>query len=96
MKTFKKIILDDLKAQGLDRIACKIKSITHEHYANGNTLRVSTWVISQGDRTVLQSILNEYKEGYFDGMTDSYVRKPCTKERSAMFIDLITPNEENL
>ncbi len=40
MKTFKKLILDDLKNQGLGHIAAKITSIKYKSFAGGDSVDV--------------------------------------------------------
>ena len=90
MKTFKKIILDDLKSQKLDHIAAKIKSIRYETFANGNSVDVNTVNLFFGEREALEKILRKYESGSFDGMTDmySYDNRREDVERQAKFVHL--------
>lgn len=83
--TFKKLILEDLKSQGLNAIAKKIKSITQK-----SSVRVLALDLTKAERDTLESILNEYKAGYFDGMTDCYVYKKASskKPRTAQYVFL--------
>lgn len=82
-KTFKTIIMDDLKAQGLAHIAQKITSITYKSYSGGCSVDVSSVNLFKADREKLESILKDYEQGSFDGMQDLYEYKkgPTTKER---------------
>jgi len=77
MSTFKKIILAELKAKGLSRIASKIKSIRKDV----NSVRVRTVDLFKQDRELLQSILDTYTAGRFDGMQDLYVYDRTKPER---------------
>lgn len=90
MKTFKKIILDDLKAQGLGHIAAKITSIRYRAFAGGDSVDVSAVNLVKAEREKLEGILREYQYGKFDGMQDlyEYDREPATKSRQAKFVSL--------
>lgn len=89
MRTFKKLILDDLKSQGLERIIPHIKSVTHDKYSGGSSLNVSTLDLLKTDREKLSKLLDAYKQGDFNGMTDSYEhREDNGKERKAKFVFL--------
>lgn len=77
MATFKKIILAELKAKGLSRIVSKIKSIRKDV----NSVRVRTVDLFKQDRELLQSILDTYTAGRFDGMQDLYVYDRTKPER---------------
>jgi hypothetical protein len=98
MKTFKKIILEDLKAQNLDSIAKKIKSITLQTYSMGSTLHVSTSGLTDSERTTLKNVLEEYQDGHFNGMEDIYEYKKGAqkKERTAKYVNLQNTPEASL
>lgn len=87
-KTFKKIILDDLKSQGLHSIVKKIKSIKYETFSMGDSVDVKAVNLTKTERTKLESILREYQHGSFDGMTDCYNYEKSSKERSAKYVHL--------
>lgn len=86
--TFKKIILDDLKQQGLSNIVAKIKSITYETFSMGDAVRVEAWDLTKSEREKLNEILKEYQHGYFDGMNDIYEYTDSKKPRSAKYVTL--------
>lgn len=87
---FKKLILDDLKKQGLTEIIKKIKSIRYKSYSGGDSVRVQTLDLWKGERETLKGILEQYQEGSFDGMNDIYINKqgPSEKARTAKYIFL--------
>lgn len=88
--TFKKLILGDLKAAGHLMIAKKIKSVTYETYSGGCTVNVKALCLRKKEREILENLLEEYKYGSFDGMTDLYSLKevPSTKLRTAKHVFL--------
>ena len=90
MKTFKSIILGDLKAQGLHSIAQKIKSITYQSYSGGDSVRVKALNLFKSEREALKVILSTYEEGNFNAMEDIYEYKkgPTQKERTAKYVFL--------
>lgn len=87
-QTFKKIILDDLKAQGLQVIAAKINSIRYETFSMGSAVRVEARNLFKRERETLERILREYQHGSFDGMTDCYNYEESKKPRSAKWVTL--------
>ena len=90
MKTFKKIILDDLKTTNLKNLALKIKSITYQTYAGGNSVNVNTVDLSESEREQLNAFLKGYQQGTFNGIEDIYENKKggSKKERTTKFIFL--------
>lgn len=88
--TFKKLILDDLKSQGLHSIASKIKSITYESFSMGDAVRVETLNLFKSERETLENLLYDYKYGTFDSMTDCSGIKENTanKARRAKYVTL--------
>lgn len=87
-KTFKKIILDDLKSQKLHSIVAKIKSIKYDSFSMGDSVDVTAVNLTKTEREKLESILREYQHGSFDGMTDCYNYSKSSKERSAKYVHL--------
>lgn len=87
MKTFKKIILDDMKANGLGHIVKNIKSVRYSSYAGGNSLDVVSINLFKADREKLEALLKDYELGSFDGMQDlyEYKKEPSTKERQVKY-----------
>lgn len=90
MKTFKKIILDDMKANGLAELTKKIKSIKYQSYSGGDSVRVQGMDLLKHEREALEKLLEDYQEGRFDGMQDMYIPKTSTttKERTAKYVFL--------
>lgn len=90
MKTFKKIILDDLKKQKLHNIAAKIKSIKYKSYSGGDSVDVDAVNLFKTERETLEKILREYQDGQFDGMNDiyNYDSNKSEKERTAKYVFL--------
>jgi len=90
MKTFKKIILGDLRAQGLGHIAAKITRVRHRVYSGGSSVRVTATDLLRPDRDKLTSVLADYKDGYYDGMTKHYQPRTDStgKERTAKYVFL--------
>ena len=90
MKTFKKIILDDLKKQKLTGIVAKIKSIKYKSYSGGDSVDVDAVDLLKSERETLEKILREYQDGQFDGMNDIYNcdSERSTKERTAKYVFL--------
>jgi hypothetical protein len=88
MKTFKKMIMKDLKNH--PNIREKITSIRYRSFSMGDAVDVDAINLHKEEREILESILNEYEAGYFDGMTDmyEYKRGPSTKERTAKYVHL--------
>ncbi len=98
MKTFKKILFDDLKARGLEHIIPKIKSVRHEKYSGGSSLRVQSLDLFKADRAALWAVIREYEMGTFDGMQDMYVYdsdKP-KKERTVKYAFLANDFSETV
>lgn len=95
-KTFKKIILDDLKAQGRADIVKKIKSIRYESYSGGDSVSVQAENLFKTDRDFLSSLLKEYQHGFFDGMNDIYNYVRSEKERSAKYVFLYVSFTEDV
>lgn len=89
-KTFKKIILDDLKAQGLLSIVHKVRSIQYRTFTGGDSVDVYTVNLTASERDTLERILGEYRQGTFNGMQDIYEYRDTkpTKERLAKFVSL--------
>lgn len=86
-RTFKKLIFDDIKAQGMARILPYIESVRYETYSGGSSLRIRTKNMPQTERQWLACLANEYQQGDFDGMTDSYTyRAEGRKPRTARFV----------
>lgn len=71
-KTFKKIILDDMKANGLGHLVPKIKSIRYESYSMGSSVRVKSLDLFKEEKAAMESLLAKYQYGHFDGMQDLY------------------------
>ncbi len=91
--TWKKMILNDLKAQGFSTIAAKIKSITSDH----NSVNVRSENLFKAERETLEGILREYQSGRFDGMTDSYVYDDThSKPRTCRFVFLRNEFSEDI
>jgi hypothetical protein len=90
MKTFKKIILDDLKNQKRMDIAKKITTIRYRSFAGGDAVDVKAVNLNKEQRDVLESILRQYQKGKFDGMYDiyNYDEVKSTKERTAKYVHL--------
>lgn len=90
MKTFKKIILDDLRKAGKEAIIKKIVSIRYESYSGGSSVRVCTKNLFKTDREYLDAFLDRYEYGSFDGMTDSYNydNRRLDVERQAKYVFL--------
>jgi hypothetical protein len=88
MKTFKKIILDDLKKQKLHNIAAKITSIRYRSFAGGDSVDVDAVNLFKTERETLEKILREYQDGQFDGMNDiyNYDSDKSEKERTAKYV----------
>lgn len=68
--TFKKLILDELKAAGLSLIASKITSIRFKSYAGGCSVNVTAKDCVKEEREQLEKIVDNYQECDFDGMQD--------------------------
>lgn len=88
--TFKKLILDDLKAQGRKDIADKIRRIRYSSFAGGDAVDVYAVDLFKNEREFLSKLLKEYEPGYFDGMTDCYYynTEKSTKPRTAKYVHL--------
>ena len=67
-KTFKKIILDDLKVLNRQDIIKKITSIVADH----SSVKVRTKNLFKTQRDWFDAYLHKYEMGHFDGMTDCY------------------------
>ena len=81
MKTFKAFLRNELKQRGLSRIATRIKSVTTDN----NSVRVMTIDLFRQDRELLQSILDEYTQGSFDGMQDMYIYDSSKESKEFSF-----------
>lgn len=90
MKTFKKLILDDMKKMGLAHAVENVKSIRYRSFAGGNAVDVETVNLFKSDREKLEALLWDYQAGHFDGMQDMYEYKsgPAVKERTAKYVHL--------
>lgn len=90
MKTFKKIILDDLKANGLAHVIPKIKSVRYSTFAGGDSVSVRATDLFGPDRDKVEALLREYQYGTFNGSIDMYEydKEKSTKERTAKFVSL--------
>jgi hypothetical protein len=88
--TFKKLILDDLKAQKLHVLVEKIKSIRYDSFAGGDSVSVKAVNLTKSQRETLRAILDDYTDGHFDGMYDIYEYKKgdATKPRTAKYVSL--------
>lgn len=88
--TFKKLILDDLKAQGHHTIAAKIKSIRYESFSMGSSVDVDGVDLFKEEREILKSLLDDYTYGTFDPYTDCSGVKENTanKVRRAKYVHL--------
>jgi len=89
-KTFKKIILDDIKAQGWGHLIKKITSIRYKSYSMGCSVDVDCLDCSKHEREFLKTLLDRYQYGHFDGMTDcyEYSNKRTDVERQAKYVFL--------
>lgn len=81
-------IIKDLKEKGLIEIVKKIKSVKHSRYSGGSSINVTAQGLTETEKESLQSVLNEYEQGSFDGMIDCYNYKKSTKEVNAKFVFL--------
>ncbi len=88
LPTFKKLILDELKADGHLNIVKKIKSIRYQSFSMGNAVDVSSIDLNKIERRTLEKVLAGYKSGYFDSMQDLYVYGKSSKVRSAKYVSL--------
>lgn len=88
-RTFKAIILEDLKKRGHNDIIKKIKSITYETFSMGNAVRVRALDLFKSERETLDLILKSYQYGRFDAMIDlQYSERDDSKERQAKYVTL--------
>jgi hypothetical protein len=88
--TFKKLILDNLKAMNRQDIAKKINSITYRSYSMGDSVDVRATDLGKEQRETLEALLNEYQDGHFDGMQDLYVyNRTVNKPRTAKYVHLV-------
>lgn len=85
-KTFKKLILDDIKARGLDHIAKKVTSIKYKSFSGGDSVDVSIKNAWKSERETLKNLLDEYHDGHFNGMIDCYEYKETNKARTAKYV----------
>lgn len=88
MKTFKKILITELKDKGLSRIVSCIKSVR----IDGNSARVVTVDLFKQDREILKGILEQYEKGSFDGMTDCYNFDNSKPKKEVMFMYVFLEN----
>lgn len=72
----KTVILKGLKAQGLDSIAAKIKSVKKSVYSMGSSLDIKTLDLTPSESETLRAYVKQFQYGTFDGMTDYYDNKP--------------------
>ena len=68
MTTFKKLILDELKALKRGDIVSKIRSIKSSY----SSINIYTTDLEPEQTIALQCVVAKYKMGKFDGMIDSY------------------------
>lgn len=97
--TFKKLILDDIKAAGHVLIAKKIRSITYDSFANGDAVRVRALCLRKKERELLDELLEDYRDGKFDSYEDIYVpkgREQRTKLRTAKYVFLNNEWPDNI
>ena len=89
-KTFKSIVLADLKKNNLDHLIPKIKSITYENYSGGSSLNIKTLDLFKSERTKLELFIDRYSQGSFNGMIDLYEHSENTHnvERRAKYVFL--------
>jgi len=90
MKTFKKIILDDIKKQGWAHLIPKIKSIRYKSYSGGDSVNVDCLNCTKSERLFLKELTDKYQYGHFDCMTDcyEYSNKNNDVERQAKYVFL--------
>jgi len=90
MKTFKKIILDDLKARGLIGLAKKIKSIRYETFSMGDAVRITAYDMTESQRGKLTEFVDRYKKTDFNSMDDSttFRKERADVERRTHFITI--------
>ena len=87
--TFKKLILDELKTLNETSIISKIKSITYDPYTMGDAVRVKAVNLGRGERERLETLLDSYQYGHFDGMQDMYIASNIDKnKRQAKYVTL--------
>jgi hypothetical protein len=87
--TFKKLILDNLKAMNRQDISKKITSITYRSYSMGDSVTVYAFDLGREQRETLERLLDEYQDGHFDGMQDMYVySRTVNKPRTAKYVHL--------
>jgi hypothetical protein len=88
--TFKKLILEELKAKGHHAIAGKIKSIKYRSFSMGDAVDVSAVNLWKSEREILEDLLSEYRAGSFNSMEDMYEYKkgPDKKPRTAKYVHL--------
>ncbi|MBA3754838.1 MAG: hypothetical protein H0X02_00785 [Nitrosomonas sp.] len=88
--TFKKLILDDLKAQGYADIAKKITSVKYNSFSGGDSVDVAALNLFKSERAVLEALLDQYQYGTFDAYTDCAGTKKNThnKPRRAKYVHL--------
>lgn len=85
--TFKKIILDDLKAQGRKDIADKIYSVKYKSFSGGDSVDVYARNLTDAEYTFVENLLYQYQDGYFDSMQDMYVYdRENKKTRTAKYL----------
>lgn len=87
--TFKKIILDDMKANGLGHIVPKIKSIRYRSFSMGDAVDVDAVDLFASERESMKQLLAKYQYGHFDGMIDLYeISNRRDDVRQAKFVHL--------
>ena len=86
MKTFKSLILSDLKTSGNHSIAAKITSIRYRSFAGGDAVDVEIIDPTPSERLILSALCDEYENSSFCGMTDMAFPKESKKERSAKYV----------
>jgi hypothetical protein len=85
----KKMVLDALKAEGLEHLAKKIKSIRKDN----NSLRVEGVNLFKSEREALDRFLGRYEHGTFNGMIDLYEYDREKPQQPLMFKYVFLSNE---
>lgn len=95
-KSFKKLILDELKESDFSSVVKKIKSIRSKSYSGGSSLDVDAVDLNKKERDYLDSIVKSYQYGSFDSMNDIYVysekenRRPKTVKYAFLNVEYST------
>lgn len=88
MKTFKSLILSDLKTSGNLSVALKIKSIKYKSFAGGDSVSIKIVDPTPAERETIKALAEEYKNSSFDSMIDLSFPKESKKPRSAKFVHI--------